>query len=292
MPDPNALCQAFARAFEGDLDLDPQQLAPPLLAAIASARSAWPGVEVDPERFVGFLASRIAGDTVLDALARLRTADLWLACSCADGDPAALAAFERAFGGDIEIALTALGVPHDIAEEARQTVRARLFVATPTSEPVITRYGGRGDLRAWVRATTVRAAIDLIRRARREVPSDDIASDDLMPAQDPELALLRERYGAEFRTAFGEALATLSRRDRTLLRYRYIDDLDLDAIGAIYRVHRSSAARWLQQIRDDLLDDTRARLAVRLAVASSEVDSTLRFIGSELDASISSALRK
>jgi RNA polymerase sigma-70 factor (ECF subfamily) len=83
----------------------------------------------------------------------------------------------------------------------------------------------------------------------------------------------------------------LARRDRTLLRYRYIDDLDIDAIGAVYRVHRATAARWLQRIRRELLEDTRARLAAKLAVKTDELDSILRFIGSQLDISIGSALR-
>ncbi|HEU0030446.1 MAG TPA: sigma-70 family RNA polymerase sigma factor [Kofleriaceae bacterium] len=286
-------------ARPGELEGAQAPLGDALVAIVGAARAAWPGVELDEARFVSFVGARMPlteGDrlrteVVLAALARLRTPDLWLACACGDGDPTALAAFERAYGNDIDIALAALGAPGHVADEARQIVRTRLFVAVPGSEPVIARYGGRGDLRAWVRATTVRAAIDLIRQGKRELPSDDELLDAPITPADPELARLRERYGAEFKEAFGEAFAALPKRDRVLLRYRYVDGLDVDGIGAVYRVHRSTAARWLQRIRQELLDDTRARLAARLGVASTELDSILRFIGSELDVSISSALR-
>lgn len=292
MPDPRRLCQAFVHAAGGDVEV----LGARLVAMVEAARAAWPGVDVAPDAFVAFVAERVviepgAGAAAVgEAIDRLRTADLWLACSCSQRDAAGLAAFERAYGGDVDAALAALGTPAHVAEEARQVVRTRLFVAAPGAEPVIARYGGRGDLRAWVRATTVRAAIDLIRCARREVPSDDEALDAPIPATDPELARLRERYGEAFKQAFGEAFAALTKRDRTLLRYRYVDELDIDGIGAVYRVHRSTAARWLQRIRDELLDATRARLAERLAVSTDELDSILRFIGSELDVSISSVL--
>ena len=299
MPDPGRMCQAFVQNLgAAGSDFDAARVVAPLLAAIDVARSAWPGVAVDDVRFAAFVGARIAitesreADDILGLLARLRTTDLWLACACGDGDRAALAAFERAYGADVDVALAALGAPAHVADEARQVVRTRLFVAPPGIEPVIGRYGGRGDLRAWVRATTVRAAIDLLRATRREVPSDDIALQQTVAPNDPELGDLRERYGVEFKRAFAEAFAELAPRHREVLRYRYVDDLDIDGIGAIYRVHRSTAARWLQRIRDELRDDTRARLASRLAVSTDELDSILRFIGGELDVSINLAFRR
>ncbi len=300
MPDTGELCHAFVQGLLVRHLVDVEPLGPVLVATVRDARAAWPAVELDAEQFMAFIANRIprleatgnVTEDLLDELARLRTADLWLACACGGGDRAALTAFERAYGRDIDVALASLGAPGHVADEARQIVRTRLFVAAPGAEPVIHRYGGRGDLRAWVRATTVRAAIDLIRGARREIPTEDVGLEAPISERDPELAQLRTRYGAEFKEAFGEAFAALARPDRVLLRYRYVDDLDVDGIGAIYRVHRSTAARWLQRIRNELLEDTRARLAARLAVATSELDSILRFIGSQLDASISSALRR
>lgn len=290
----SSLCHAFVDSLRVPRSgLDEVQLAARLTAVIADARAAWPAVTVGDERFVSYLATRIPEDgPVLSGIDRLRTTDLWLACACGDLDPDALAAFEGAYGSEINIALASLGVPPHVADEARQTVRMRLFVAAPGVQPVIGRYGGRGDLRAWVRATSVRAAIDILRGASKEVPTDNVGLDDPTPAFDPVLSELRERYGAGFKQAFSEAFAALSRRDRSILRYRFVDGLDIDGIGAIYRVHRATAARWLQRIRAELSNDTRARLAAQLAVPSTELDSILRFIGSELDVSISSALRR
>ncbi len=290
--------QRLRRAFVQNLpvvpdDIDEQRLTEELLAVTAAARAAWPAVDLDRERYVAFVAERISWDgSVIDGLQRTRTTDLWLACGCAAGDPLALAAFEAAYGPAVDAALAAQGVPRDVADEARQVVRTRLFVAAPGTEPVIARYSGRGDLRAWVRATTVRAAIDLIRRARREVPEDQIEPDAPVPALDPELRRLRDQYGEQFKAAFAQAFAALSKRDRTILRYRFVDGLDIDALGAVYRVHRSTAARWLHEIRQRLRDETLDRLSSLLAVSIEELSSLLRLIGSQLDVSISTALHR
>src|SRR5439155_17675697 len=110
-------------------------------------------------------------------------------------------------------------------------------------------YSGRADLRMWIRTTAVRLAIDLLRR-KRALPIDD---DELaaLPAlaDDPEVAHLKDRYRDELRTAIGEAIGALEARDRLLLKYHYVDGLAIDRIGALYGVHRATAARWLGAAR-------------------------------------------
>ncbi|MGE0551663.1 MAG: sigma-70 family RNA polymerase sigma factor [Kofleriaceae bacterium] len=293
MSDGDSLRHVFIQNLpSGFSDIDAPELTDCLVGIATSAAAAWPTVRVEPKRYMTYLAERVSGDgSVAEALGRLRTSDLWLACACAVGDTAALTAFEETYGIDVEATLAAQGVPSHIADEARQIVRTKLFVASEGAEPTIARYSGRGDLRAWARATTVRAAIDLIRKTRREVGEVPDANEQ-MTELDPELGRLRNQYGEQFRVAFSEAFVALPKRDRTILRYRFVDDLDIDAIGAIYRVHRSTAARWLQQIRERLRDDTLDRLAAALSLTLEELSSILRFIGSQLDVSISSALRR
>jgi len=100
------------------------------------------------------------------------------------------------------------------------------------------------------------------------------------------LAELKARYRSELADAFRTSLAELAPRDRTLLRYQMIDGLSIDEIGAIYRVHRATAARWLVGIRDHLVADTRGRLAAKLGVDTEEAASIVRLVQSQLDVSV------
>jgi len=62
--------------------------------AIRAARAAWPAVELSEEAFLTQLAHALrrgGARSVEDWLARGTASDLYLACGCAQGDPAALA---------------------------------------------------------------------------------------------------------------------------------------------------------------------------------------------------------
>jgi RNA polymerase sigma-70 factor, ECF subfamily len=218
------------------------------------------------------------------SIASLRAGALWLAYGCTQNHTASLAMFERIYAPEIT---GALGRSFDrgLADDAAQKLRERLFLVGADDQPRLASYSGRGDLRAWLRAAAVRTAIDLM-RARKTVA---VAPDDLVDAAaiDPILAGVKQRYRDEFRTAFGHAAALLTDRDRTLLRYKFVDDLSIDEIGTLYRVHRATVARWLATIRETLFEGTRARLMGTLDLDDAEVDSVLRLIDSQLEASIS-----
>jgi RNA polymerase sigma-70 factor, ECF subfamily len=181
----------------------------------------------------------------------------------------------------------ALGRSFDrgLADDAELKLRERLFLVGEDDAPRLASYSGRGDLGAWLRAAAVRTAIDLM-RTRRVVPVDPHALGDAGAAVDPLLAALKQRYRDEFRAAFAEASAQLTDRERTLLRYRFLDGLSIDEIALLYRVHRATIARWIAATRESLFEGTRTRLMARLAVTDSEVDSVLRLIDSQLEASI------
>jgi len=106
------------------------------------------------------------------------------------------------------------------------------------------------------------------------------------------LAELKAEYRTEFATALREAIGELSAEDRTLLRQQIVDELSIDEIGAAFGVHRATAARWLQRARGALVTHTRGRLAARLKVSVEEVDSVIRLVQSQLDASVIRYLRE
>jgi RNA polymerase sigma-70 factor (ECF subfamily) len=255
---------------------------------LKSARAAWPMIDLAPELFVDYLRSRLRRDVPpVEVLASLHTSDLYLACACARGDARALAAFETHYLAHVDRALATLRVGPDMVAEVKQQLRRTLLVADQ-GPPKITEFRGSGDLRGWLRVMAVRDALDMLRRERREqTPDDDQLLDEGLGTQtNPELEMLKNMYRDEFKRAVGEAILGLTARERTILRQHFIDGLNIDEIGTVFRVHRATAARWLERARQNVLQATRAALMKRLAVQPAELDSLMRLIRSRLDMSV------
>ena len=256
---------------------------------VAEARNSWPAIEVDPALFVTWVGSRLQDDREpIEALASVRASDLYLACACAQGDPAALSAFEK-FVAEIDLALARMRVDRAQVEEVKQLVRQKLFVAPSRDKPVkIADYSGRGDLRRWVRAIAVRTCLNQMRKGKRELlmKDDKVLAGVAHSDDDPELAYMKEKYRTEFRDAFLSALGSLTDRQQNLLRYHHVDELNIDEIGAIYRVHRVTAYRWLEKAREALVNQTHKQLRAKLNVEATEFDSILRMIRSQLHLSL------
>ncbi len=264
-------------------DLDRQ-----LLGLVAEGRAAWPDVVIEPSRLIGFIAARLDSDgDAAGALAVLRPGDLYLACGCAAGDRAALAAFDRHYMREVDIALARMRSGPPRLSDVKQLVRQRLFVGDGVPGK-ITEYAGRGDLRRWVRSVAVRTCLNDLRRGKHEVLTDDdqLIAQHAMPGDDPEIEYMKRTYAAEFRAAFADAMAQLGPREQTLLRYHHIDGLNIDEIGAIYRVHRVTAFRWLEKAKETLVVATLGALKTRLNVTPKELDSVLRLIRSQVHLSL------
>jgi len=261
-------------------------------AAVAAARSAWPTIELSPERFVAYLADRMPEAVEpAAALAALNVSDLYLACACAAGDPAALAAFDAHCLTVVDSALLRLRLSADMAEEVKQRLRRTLLVSEH-GPPRIVGFAGRGALRSWVRVLAVHEAWGMLRAARGQVDGDieerlaDLAS----AGASPELEYLKRTYRLDFERAFRAAIQTLSPRERTLLRQHFLDGVSINQLGALYRVHRATIGRWLERARAAVLAATRAHLMEHLDVPRAEIESILRLVLSRLELDLRSLL--
>ena len=155
-----------------------------LAAALGDVAHCWPTVQLAPEAFVPWIASRIPADapSVEAGLARLRLTDLYIACACATGDRTAIGVFDATF----------IATAPRASEDVKQALREKLFVAEPGRRPRIVDYAGRGDLRRWVRAVAARMEIDAQRRVR-ETPVDAALLEALVePGPSPQLAQLKK----------------------------------------------------------------------------------------------------
>lgn len=260
-----------------------------LAALVAEGRSQWPDLNVDPGAFVAFVAARLPEDRPAEeVLATIRAADLYLTCACALGSRAALSTFDSRFMGEVALGLARMNVSASQVDEVKQLVRHKLFLSEDSTPGKIAEYSGRGDLRRWVRSIAVRTCLNELRRHKRMVPAsddrllDDMSSDD----DDPELAYMKERYRNQFREAFVRAVQMLGDREQALLRYHHVDGLNIDEIGAIYRVHRVTAYRWVEKARETLVANIQKVLLAQLEVEQRDYQSILRLIRSQIHLSL------
>jgi RNA polymerase sigma-70 factor (ECF subfamily) len=261
--------------------------------AIDAARLAWPTVVVPDDAFrrhLEAIVERGAVPSLDDILARDTTSDLYLACGCASGDRAALAAFEAHYLDRLDATLARLDLPAWVVDDVKQDVRRTLLVGDDTRAPRIADFTGAGNLRGWLRVVAINSARQILRRVEPAAAASELV--DVIPSagDDAELELLKTHYRQQFHAAFAVALAELTPSDRTLLRQHYLLGLGIGQLAVMYSVHRGTVTRRLERCTQDLLDATRRTLANRLRVDRNDVDSILRLVRSQLDISIRSAL--
>ena len=241
-----------------------------IVAGLAAARAQWPAVAVADH----VIASHVEQKWTATHFAKLRLPELFLACACAHRDPAAIALFEGAYFSEIDTVVSRFPSLPLTNDDIRQKLRESLYLRDP---PALAGFDGRGSLRHWFRAAVLHAVLNVASRENRENPTEAEFFDKVVnPGGTAETAYLKIACGIEFREAFLRALEHLTSRERVLLQYAYSDGMNVDRIGAIFRVHRATTARWISAARDHLVERTHAELATRLALAPDEVSSIVR----------------
>jgi RNA polymerase sigma-70 factor (ECF subfamily) len=247
--------------------------------AFAAGRATWPTVALSLQRFSARM--RELGVTGSDLVAR--AADLFLTTGCAAADREAQRAFDETYLARLDHLVGRPGIERHLLDEIRQKVRLKLLAG---DEPRIGSYGGRGALLSWVRVTAARVTVDVL-AAAGEGARDVRDVGDLLVSSDPspELEMVKRRYRADFQAALDASLGALPARDRTLLRLHFIEGLNFEEIGAIYRVHRATVFRWMIALRQRVFSDICQRFALRLGASTSELRSLVGLLSDDLQAS-------
>jgi len=214
---------------------------------------------------------------------RERAEDIYLAVACLAGDAPALAEFDRSVVSAVprQVARFHLGAAQ--LADLQQELRVRLLTG---ARPGLGAYSGRASLATWTRVIALRAALRM--RARPDSPQSEAPSlDDLVASySSPELRVARESLQPALQEALREGFAALSSRECTILRLHFVDGLNIDAIGRVFRVHRSTVGRWLITIRARLFERIRQRLSLDLDPTPSELRSIFRLVEKDLRLSI------
>jgi RNA polymerase sigma-70 factor (ECF subfamily) len=135
----------------------------------------------------------------------------------------------------------------------------------------------------------VRVALDMKRAAGhdRSADADRMAQMVVDVALDPEMRLFRERHQGPFQQALGEALSSLSARERNLLRLHFAEGVTLEQLATSYQVHRATVARWLATARQAVMERVAGRLGESMGMSAGEVESVVRLLASQIDISLS-----
>lgn len=263
-----------------------------LAAALSAGRAAWPALALAPGAFLQHLAAHVgASEAPRDALATVHAADLYLACACGLGVPAATAAFEGKYMRRAAAYFAQNGslAPH--SEELLQLVRMRVLMPDGAAGARIGEYSGRAPLGAWFRIVVARLAINFARTRRpseRTEPADGVAS----PGPDPEIAYLKSHHREDLEAAFRDTLEALPARTGNILRLFYFEGVSADAIGRSKGVTARTIQRWIARARTKILRDTQRRLAAKLQLSTSQVGGLMNLVQSQIDVSISRFFRE
>jgi RNA polymerase sigma-70 factor (ECF subfamily) len=151
-------------------------------------------------------------------------------------------------------------------------------------------YRGEGPLGAWVHVCAVRAALAIKRASDNRVDTVKALDDLVARDANPELLVAKTQHRDAFRAALAECFAALSAREKTLLKMHFIDEMSIDEMGVLLRVHRATVARWLVAIRHRVLEQVCAKVMLRIEASASEMRSLIRLVRSDVSLSLDRVL--
>lgn len=263
----------------------------------AALRDAWERgrerwqVALGIEAFAEHLRPRLPEGDPRDGLSGLHSRDLYLACACAQGSEAAIRAFDEEFMTTLPAMVSRLEAPASVVEDVRQSLLTRLMVGTTDRPPAIETYSGRGALAGWLKVVAMRATMAALDQRDAVMTTDDEVRLLTTGGRDPELDLIRDKHGEAFREAFRVALGELEPRARKLLRSHLVERLSIDDLAKIEDVHRSTVARWLVRLREEIHAATMRELAARLQLDDAQCQSLVRALESQLAVTIAPHLQ-
>jgi RNA polymerase sigma-70 factor, ECF subfamily len=256
---------------------------------LARAREECPELELSDRAFLDYLGA-VRPLAELAALDNVHAGDLRLAAGCVLGTPRALELLEARYFADLRAAVRSVDSDASFGDEVLQELRHKLAVGDDDGRPRLAQYRGSGPLGGWLRIVALREALGKRRRHWREIPDDGGFATLADAMRTPEQDLAFREHEAVLQRALRGAVAAQPSRARALLRYYYGDGAGVEDLGRLYRVHASTVSRWLAQARQQILIETRRRLAEALGRSEGHVESMLGLARS-LEVSLNTLLR-
>ena len=246
--------------------------------AYARGQTRWPNLSLSPDDFRKHCARLRLDDRQLVA----RAEDLLLVVAVLEQVPGAMAHFDEYLKVAASVVARVDRAPSFI-DDVTQEVRLKLLTG---DDAKLCTYSATGALVDWLRVIATRVALNL-KRSDRLHPDDDLP-EAVLAGQ--ETAQFRHWYLADLHDALEIGFRRLTARERNLLRLHFIDGLNIERIGVIYRVNRATVARWLVAIRTRLFNEVRAELATKHGLDTADVKSLYRIMEHDVHVTISRIL--
>lgn len=254
--------------------------------------ASWPQIPITAEKYAQLLGRQLSGGAALQDLSTLRARDLYLVCALGLGDRTAQAILESEYMPRVRHALLQFGTSEPGIADIKQNLYGRLLEKRDATV-VRLGYGGRGDLGSWLCTCAIREAGQKHKKRQRELALEHASEEILRDLHSsPEVATLTGRLKEVFQESFKEAIATLSSRERNLLRYHFLAELSIDQIGAIYHIHRATAARWVAKAQERLVKKTRELFVLRAQVNAESLPRIMELIESQLSVNLGNVLKR
>ncbi|MFT3838293.1 MAG: sigma-70 family RNA polymerase sigma factor [Myxococcaceae bacterium] len=250
----------------------------------AKGSRRWPSIQVGVDEFDRFAKEKPA------AAVEAYGDELFLACALAKNDRAAMKVFEREYLSKVGEYVARTDPSPAFADEVRQLLRMKLLVGELGSAPKIGEYSGSGPLGAWLRVAAARAAMNL-KRGKKNGATITEEMEVQGAAPDPELDYLKSKYGQQFREAFRHVLNSLDPQKKSLLSLYYLEGMSSPSIAVAYKVHPATVRKWLDAAREQIVEQTHARLKSQLDLSSAELKSLMKVLHSQLEQSLSRFLK-
>jgi len=255
-----------------------------LVTAHRRGQSRWPKLALAFDTFRHYASRQVLGSGALEHYSE----ELYLAWACGQRIAGAVEQFEQDYMSKALTAARRYDNSPDFRNEVAQRVRNRLFLG---ESPKILTYSGSGPLLAWLRIAVTRDALDLLEAGKRTKPLGQEMADRLLTdSATPESRLVEATYHPTVQAAVETCLTQLSPRDRTILRLHFVDGANIEQIGAMYRVHRATVARWIVSLREQLLSKVHESLEGTHSLSKSEVRSLWRLARHKIDVSVARIL--
>lgn len=230
----------------------------------------------------------------LSTLDQLHHEDLFLALACSRGDRIAWEYFADDYLPTLKRYAVQACRNLSESEDLAQEIIARMM----EGKEKLAGYNGRASLAGWLRVAVSNAAIDRFRRARRQVPLEEMEE----PRRDAAVAAgqgsgkaeerLDARWGPVLSRVLADEIRRLQPRDGLLLSLYYLQDVPLKVIGRQFHVHEATASRWLESLRRDIRKRIERELRSRHGLRPREIQSLWHWVSEGEDLALQKVLRE
>ena len=277
-PDSSAVTNGFEAAltyfyghaleFHGDLSL-PEATYRSRLTVIVGKYAGDAGFGEGAARFVG----------------SLHTDDLYLSLACAEGSDPAWQRFRTIYFRYLSDMYRYVDFAKSPPGELADSLLTDMFLPDRTGRSRIDSYQGRSSLQTWLRVVAGNRLINNRQKSSIQPRALEGLQEprDLKATSHLESGLLRSRYGKVFMAAFREACQGLTGEERSLLLWRYEDNLRLCDIAAKVGIHQSNVTRHIEKLCGKLRSNTIAALQVNNSFSAAAIAECLLTAFDELD---------